>query len=189
MNIFLVGNGPTTDLNSIIDAGDVVIRMNKVPTFGKTTGTKTDILVLVNTGTPGEELLSAKGVAKNKAFKLARQIRLPVAPARCIQRRIAYPERAAQLTEFSHLTKLPAYDGKIISFVPYQILMDLEAKLDSPVPSTGMIMTEQLVQTRQPGDTIHICGFAHEGWDGHPWAKEKALTDSYVEQGLLVRLS
>lgn len=188
MNIFLVGNGPTSDLSKMIDAGDVVIRMNKVPTYGKTTGTKTDILVLVNTGTPGEELLSAKGVAKNKAFKGARQIRLPCSPARVIQRRAAYPERAHQLTEFSHLTKLPAYNGKIISFVPYQILVDLEAKLDSPMPSTGMILTEQLVMTRQPGDTIYLVGFGHEGWDGHPWAKEKALTDSYVEQGLLVRV-
>lgn len=188
MNIFLVGNGPTGDLNQIIDSADIVIRMNKALGFGKTTGTKTDILVLVNTGTPGQELLSARGVRANPAFAEAKEIRLPVCPMRAAERRAAHPERSGELTDFSHFTKLPIYKGKIISTVPRDLTAALEAKLGSPMPSTGMIMTEQLVMNRQPGDVIHLCGFGHEGWDGHPWAKEKALTDSYVEQGFIVRV-
>ena len=188
MNIFLVGNGPTTDLNQIVNKADLVVRMNKAPSFGVTTGTKTDILVLVNTGVPGSELLSKRGVRANRAFSVAKEIRMPVCPERAAERLARYPERAHQLTEFSHLTALPIYRDKTISFVPGDLVAALEAKLDSPMPSTGMIMTEQLVMNRQPGDVLYLCGFAHQGWDGHPWAKEKALTNSYVDQGFIVRV-
>lgn len=188
MDIFLVGNGPTGDLSQQIDAADLVIRMNKVPTMGKTTGTKTDILVLVNTGTPGEELLSRRGVRANPAFKIANEIRLPVCPMRAAKRREDHPERRHLMTEWSHMTKETHFRGKTITTVPGDLVSRLEDKLNSPVPSTGMIMAEQLVQTRQPGDVIYLCGFAHSGWDGHPWEAEKALIDSYVEQGFIIRV-
>lgn len=188
MNIFLVGNGPTSDLNDIIDRADLVVRMNTVPTFGKTTGTKTDILVLVNTGSPGLELLSLKGVMSNPAFKLAREIRLPVCPERAAVRRAAHPERSNQMSEWSHLTKHEVYRDKIITNVHGHIAAKLEAKLNSPVPSTGMTITEQFVTNFQRGHKIHLCGFEHKGWDGHPWEAEKALTNSYVDQGLIIRV-
>ena len=92
------------------------------------------------------------------------------------------------MTEWSHLTEEPHFKGKIVTIVPGELVRNLEVKLNSPVPSTGMIMTEQLVQTRQPGDVIYLCGFAHSGWDGHPWEAEKALTNSYVDQGFIIRV-
>lgn len=188
MKIFVVGNAPPTrDLASLIDAADVVIRFNLAPFYGKLTGTKTTTMALVNTGPPGSRLLSKVGALANPGVAMATTIKLPVAVDRVAALRAAYPELANDLTEHSHLTVDPIWADKTISFVSADMHAALATKVGGPMPSTGMIILEELVMTRQPGVEIHLCGFAHNGWGGHPWKAEKALTEDYIAQGFVTR--
>lgn len=188
MDIYIVGNAPTSDLSARIDDADRVIRFNLVPNFGKTTGTKTTTLAVVNTGVPGSELLNPKNMRRNPAFALAGEILLPVTPDDAKERLEKSPKLKGELTEFSHLTADPLYAGKIIRFVDKAAKDALLAKLDSTMPSTGATVLEEVMATRQPNDRVFLVGFKHTGWSGHPWEKEKALTEEYIRQGLLIRL-
>ncbi len=40
-----------------------------------------------------------------------------------------------------------------------------------------------------PAVTLHLFGFTHQGWDGHPWEAERRTVDGFVEAGKVVRHS
>ena len=59
---------------------------------------------------------------------------------------------------------------------------------DYVVPSSGLIVIAEVLR-RYPDDDVAIAGFGHIGWDGHPFAAEKRLVDSYVSSGRLTRIA
>ena len=183
MNIFLVGNGPTANISHMIDAADLVIRMNKVPTFGRTTGTKTDWLVLVNTGDHGVELIT--NIEQNPAYSFCSEIVFPLSEDLLIEERKRLPE----FPGFNNSSGLVS-THKPVRTVEKSIVDSLDQKLRLTdqtyiMASTGMIMVEYLLSKFSH---INICGFGHSGWSGHPWMAEQKLINTYIRSKRITRI-
>ena len=87
-------------------------------------------------------------------------------------------------------------NGKDFHIVPAATHEALDRTLGSfgpepyVVPSTGAVaIAEFLTHYRKADDQIFLAGFGHQGWDGHPWAAEKAWIDDLIHCGVLARLS
>lgn len=43
------------------------------------------------------------------------------------------------------------------------------------VPSTGMVAYDWVRRRLQPGDSLLLVAFTHQGWQGHPWHLEREI--------------
>lgn len=201
MDVAIIGNGDLlTDHSARIDACDYVIRINMVRGIGGNYGDKMDYLVLCNTGVAAVTVMSPKhnrNIAKAKRIILARN------PALYTDIGAQFMgQRAAEFfVDFSHVATGPGFKHARVDCVDYEVGLAIMTKLTKfsqepfVMPSTGMRVIEEVIENPQtfgfagPISQIFVAGFTYEGWPGHPWNAERALTDHYIAQGLVTRLT
>jgi hypothetical protein len=184
--IALVGNGIVrAEQGPEIDAHDLVVRFNSCRHYG-TTGYRTDVLVLINTGPAGRQL-AREGDAIN--------------PAALAAARSFWIAKSADVAaaEFERAHERPTWDGpwdhaseiveRLIGSRPWrclgantfhaaQKLLLRHGASEAHQPSTGMLVLCHAKQTFW-WPRITLFGFNHEGWSGHPWNAERSLIDSW----------
>lgn len=200
MKVAIIGNGPLdNDHSTLIDSCEVVIRINRVTAYGGNYGTKLDVLALVNTGIEAPKVMDPR---LNPFITQARDIWLTRNPLLYSQIGDSFAGKpAAQFfAEHSRIVHGPLYKGLNVKAVDYEVGLALINKIPEfstepfIMPSTGMRVIEEVVRNAiilgciVPVERIYIAGFSHEGWPGHPWQAERAIIDSYVAEGRVIRL-
>lgn len=198
--IVIVGNGETGEgLAEAIDASDLVIRFNDCRSVGAG-GFRTDIVAVCNTGRPGKAMSGNAGWAGNKAVWLTASIWCVRDPAKFAGMRARLLADHPELDDFceDYTDAFAGYareNGKDFHIVPASTHDALDRTLAGyapppyVVPSSGaVVIAEYLAHYRQPGDTIFLTGFGHQGWEGHPWQAEKAWVEELVGKGHLRRM-
>lgn len=199
--IIIVGNGEIGEgLAGTIDAADLVMRFNDCRSVGPG-GERTDIVTVCNTGRPGKAMTEGSSWVNNRSVWLAAAIwcvRDPV-KFKVMQPDILrdHPELDDFCDDYTEgIAGHARNSGKSLHIVPGATHEALDRKLAAHaplpyvVPSTGAVaIAEFIAHHRRPDDEVLLAGFGHQGWDGHPWAAEKAWIDGLVDQGLLARLS
>lgn len=199
--VMIVGNGDIGEgLADVIDAADLVMRFNDCRSVGPGGG-RTDIVTVCNTGRPGKAMTENTGWACNRSVWLASEIWCVRDPAKFRAMRPDILRSHPELDDFcdDYTDGFASYardNGKgfhIIPAVTHESLdLALAAHAPGPyvVPSTGAVaIAEFLAHYRRPNDQIFLAGFGHQGWDGHPWAAEKAWVEGLIMSGQLTRLS
>ena len=199
--IMIVGNGEIAEgLAELIDAADLVMRFNDCRSVGRGGG-KTDIVTVCNTGRPGKAMTEGSGWACNKSVWLASSIWCVRDPRKFKAMQSGILRDHPELEDFcddytDDFADYARQNGKDFHIVPAATHEALDRKFadyaSEPyvVPSTGAVaITEVLDHYRDPGDQVFLAGFGHQGWDGHPWAAEKAWVEDLIRHGLLARLS
>lgn len=199
--VMIVGNGEIGEgLAEVIDAADLVMRFNLCRSVGPGGG-RTDIVAVCNTGRPGREMTEGSGWACYKSVWLASSIWCTRDPAKFKAMRPAILRDHPELDDFCDnytdgFADYARQNGKDFHIVPAATHETLDHTLAAQepepyvVPSTGALaIAEFLAHYRKPDDQIFLAGFGHHGWDGHPWAAEKAWIDGLIRHGLLARLS
>lgn len=198
--IVIVGNGEVPQgAAEAIDAADMVVRFNECRNFGSS-GSRTDVVAVCNTGRPALTMLSSPEWRASRPVADCREIwsvRDPekfraLHPALMLTR----PELADFCDDYTDALAAFAGDiGKTHVIIDRSVHEAVDAALvpfepgDYVVPSSGMVVVASvLAQAEDVGDDVVLTGFSHEGWDGHPFAAERRLVDSYIAAGRLSRL-
>lgn len=200
-SVIIVGNGEIADgLADVIDAADLVLRFNDCRSVGPGGG-RTDIVAVCNTGRPGKAMTEEANWACNKSVWLASSIWCVRDPAKFKAMRPVILRDHPELDDFCDdytdgFADYARQNGKDFHLIPAAthdaLDRTLAAHAPEPyvVPSTGAVaIAEFLAHYRKPDDQIFLTGFGHQGWDGHPWAAERAWVDDLIQRGLLSRFS
>jgi hypothetical protein len=199
--IVIVGNGEIAEgLAPTIDAAELVVRFNDCRSVGRG-GERTDIVAVCNTGRPGKAMIDNSGWPGNRAVWLANAIWCVRDPAKFRAMRDGLLSSHPELDDFCDdytdgFANYARANGKDFRIVPGATHEALDRALSAfdplpyVVPSSGaVVISEILTHFRQPDDRVLIAGFGHQGWDGHPWAAEKAWVEDLVRRSVLSRLN
>lgn len=207
--IVIVGNGPVPDsaANAIASA-DCVIRFNDCRSYRP--GERTDIVAVCNTGRPAKMMLGtsvASAVhptilptawAAHPAVMAAGGIWCVRNPAVFAALRAPLALTHPELDDFCDdetegFKAFAQASGKTFRVLDAETQHFLEMMLArfSPaayiVPSTGLVVIADVLGAHPAAD-IALAGFAHVGWEGHPFAAEAQLVDRWIAEGRLRRL-
>ena len=188
-DVLLLGNGPAPpDVDRLVARADTVVRFNQCESARGDEEARTDVLAVNATGQPGLNMLD-KGLprcastatvffARNVEvhWRRYRQFGLGRVPKALV------PMHQAMVVHFGlgrHVA-IPAGDYDAV----FERLLGLDGAADFIMPSLGFTVLDLLAH-RTYGSRLGIAGFSFEGWDGHPWRKERTLAERYLEQGLL----
>jgi hypothetical protein len=175
--IAVVGNGPIDHgMASEIDDHDIVVRFNACSNYG-TSGRKTDILILVNTGGSGLRLSTEPDAINRDALEASKTIWLTVAPGLAAEFASHTDLVGADHAELMRQNRIGSRCWSYISRESFLRAADhLEALGAEPpaLPSSGFVTISHLLHT-MPRAKLTLYGFTFEGWDKHPWCAEKAF--------------
>ncbi|PYE45318.1 hypothetical protein DFI02_102762 [Rhizobium sp. PP-F2F-G20b] len=207
--IVIVGNGsvPDSAANAIASA-DCVIRFNDCRSYRP--GERTDIVAVCNTGRPAKMMLgtSVPSAVHPTILPTAWAAHPAVAEATgiwCVRNPAVFAALRAPLaithpelddfcddeTEGFEAFALAA--GKAFRVLDAETQRFLETILASfspapyIVPSSGIVVIADVIGAHPAAD-IALAGFAHVGWEGHPFAAEAQLVDRWIAEGRLRRL-
>ncbi|MGV8938096.1 MAG: Urease operon accessory protein [Allorhizobium sp.] len=194
----IVGNGEVADTAAaMIDAADLVVRFNDCRSAGRG-GSRTDVVAVCNTGRPAKAMLASPAWRDSEPVQRAGAIWCVRDPRKFATMRgplaVSYPalddfcdDYTDQFAAFAQQTGKShrVIDGDVHSAVDAALI----AVGAGPyvVPSSGLVVIAALIGAGSD-DVIRIAGFGHVGWEGHPFAAERLLVDSYAADGLLQRL-
>jgi FkbM family methyltransferase len=217
--LIFVGSAPLPhDFSEFIDSCDCVVRFNNCKNYGGNSGTKTDILVLNNSGDPDTmqtlqfmlKPRTAEEVARNLPYlNEANEIIFARPPVDSlidfVKTEVAEgPLKETELTalrpgrdlaaEIATAQQIPA--GKIKPLPSPEFYIGVWKKLlafgptDAYAPSTGMMGVEILLADPRVSEyQKFITGFGGKLWKGHPQKLERQLTSLYSDQNVLKFLS
>lgn len=198
--VMIVGNGPVADnAAALIDAADFVIRFNGSRNFG-TAGRRTDVVALCNTGRPAAAMLADPVWRDSEAVRGASEIWSVRHPEKFAELQAALAFSHPELDDFCDdyteaFASFAASRGKGHRVIARAVHEAVDAALGDHqaeayvVPSSGMVVVAAVLSdATHAKDTVTIAGFGHVGWDGHPFAAEKRLIESYIAAGRLTRL-
>ncbi len=198
--IVIVGNGEVPQgAAEAIDAADMVVRFNECRNFGLS-GSRTDVVAVCNTGRPALMMLSSPEWRASRPVADCREIWSVRDPEKFRELHpvlmLTRPELADFCDDYTDAFAAFASDaGKVHAVIDRFVHEAVDAALapfdpgDYVVPSSGMVVVARiLAQVEEAGDAVVLTGFSHEGWDGHPFAAERRLVDSYIAAGRLSRL-
>ncbi|MTW22772.1 hypothetical protein [Allochromatium palmeri] len=216
--LVVVGSAPLKqDLSARIDACDCVIRFNNCKNYGGHSGTRTNILVLSNTGSPNENRTLPLLLTPRTEAEVAEQLPY-LAQAQEVWIARPNPQHILALlrSDGRHLTPLGQREvqnlerfgdlapnmiatQKIprekVRRIPEQLYTRLWRCLlgfgttGGIIPSTGMLGIEMALNyTALRHHRKYYIGFGWQGWHGHPWALEERLVNAYVSKGVLAPL-
>lgn len=182
----IVGNGPVGDgLAGQIDASDMVMRFNDAAHVPERTGTRTDILFLVNSGKTMQRRVSDPDFITSPIFQSAGRIILPYHPD-IIARYHPKPNilsraRGRKADWTSEALSVFAGAGKEITILPSQCYEESCAELGIAdadkrrlFPSTGFIGIRYALKHFPPPEwRLELYGFSWEGWKRHDWDGER----------------
>lgn len=196
--IVIVGNGPVVPgLADAIDSADLVIRFNEANIQPDLTGTKTDILFLMNSGKSMQARLETPAYWQESFVLDAKEIILPYHPSIVKQ----YHPRPNLLSRLKGrkadwtaetLKKIEAL-GKKATIIPVDFyyetcrILDIsQSELNSVFPSSGLLAIRYTIETLQLESTqVEFCGFSWQGWKRHSWGNEQHWVDEQVKLGRL----
>ena len=194
--IALVGNAPTgTDAAAAIDACERVVRFNDARGFGGEAGSKATDLFLVNRGGAPAEWLRDPALARRPAVAAASRVVLPLHPDSAylpirrdaagrvhrddrdhsarLRERLETPARAVIRLPARHHERCCAALG-----------LDPAGGVDDGRPSTGFVALAWYLDALAPGWRVVLHGFTFEGWEGHPWRREREWVEARVREGV-----
>jgi hypothetical protein len=181
----LVGNGAVDCRHAVdIDRHDFVVRFNGCQHYGST-GLKTDVLVLVNTGPQGYRLATTPEAINPRALASAKQIYFPKSPGLVRELAVLHPEDVENWTDHSGalMKRIGARPHRFLddgNFWDAQYLLEQSGATKRHEPSTGMLMLSAIHRQRKLRRyTVTLYGFSHEGWIGHAWDAERVVVDSW----------
>lgn len=200
-NIVIVGNGSAPPCAAaIVDASDLVIRFNDCRSFDNT-GTRTDIVAVCNTGRPARAMAASPLWQNHPAVSAASAIWCVRNGAKFRELRDGLRESHPELDDFcddltADFASFAASTGKRLTVVPRDTHDRLDRDLARSgtqryvVPSSGLLAIGYVLdEIAGQDDKIHLTGFDHEGWPGHPFDAERRLVNTLVASGRLNRIS
>ncbi|MBO3761257.1 Urease operon accessory protein [Ciceribacter sp. L1K22] len=196
----IVGNGPVADgSDRMIDLSDLVIRFNDSRNLGPA-GRRTDVVAVCNTGRPAHAMVTSQQWRGSPAVVGSREIWSVRDPEKFTALRPQLAITNPELDDFcddrtADFATFAQESGKAHRVIPATVheAADVALAAHEPgpyvVPSSGMVVvTHILGDFGFAGDEIVIAGFGHTGWDGHPFAAERRLIETYIAAGRLQRL-
>ncbi len=197
-NLVIVGNAPLSiNYSKIIEAADIVVRMNECKQYGGPHGYKSDIIYMGNTGSPALRFISERPFIGRDWGQQAEVlfVRDSLAHHEYFQGvKNRFPDYSeSELDDLSdQIIEANQLGGRQVSRLSYDInkvlLNKLTALSEKPFicPSTGILAVEHILARPEFSNyRKHIVGFGFKGWSGHPWLAEKALIAGYVLTGRL----
>ena len=201
--VALVGNAPTRgDLARAIDAADLVVRCNGARGLGAETGDRIDDLFLVNRGGAPAEWLEDPDLARRPAVATARRVLLPLdpgsafLPARRDGSGAVHPDDRDHTAALRAAIETPARAVIALDAAHHERCcraLGLEpgppsrgTPADAPAacrPSTGFVALHWYLETLPARARVTLHGFGFEGWEGHPWARERAWVEARAREG------
>lgn len=193
--IAIVGNGPVEGRpGAHIDSADIVVRFNEPADTPETTGVKTDILFLMNSGKTMQARLSTPDFRRSRFFAGAARIILPYHPS-IIARYHPKPNFLSRLkgrrADWTGETLAMCGEaGKEILILSPKFYEESCAELgiartarDSVFPSSGFLAIRYMLQefAGKPGE-IELYGFSWKGWKRHDWDKERDWAQANLQQ-------
>lgn len=191
--VAIVGNGPAdVSAKTAIEAADIVVRFNQALN-STSTGTRTDAQTLMNHDQP--RYARPARLLNPDVFRAARELWLPIDPEimNALEGRDPLDE-PSQLNWTHSICERHGRTKKLHMFPKH--IHDDSCRLLAPMladgariePSTGFL-TITYAFWCNPAVTLHLFGFTHQGWDGHPWEAERRAVDQFVAAGRIVRHS
>jgi hypothetical protein len=195
-SIALVGNAPPRrDCGAAIDACDAVVRVNRAAGLDAQTGSRVTRLALVNCGGQMREWLQEPAFAGLPALRRAGAVVLPAHPDKdaAMAGRPTAPAQNADGANYAPQAqaRLRAA-GKRAHILRPGVFVAAWRVIGAPplapgmaAPSTGLLALVWLLGLRgRP--TIHLWGFAFDGWRGHDWPRERAFVEDQARRGRVV---
>lgn len=196
--IVIVGNGPVPEgAAAAMAQADRVVRFNDCRSFRA--GERSDVVAVCNTGRPARAMLDGGAWAHHPAVVAARDIWCVRDPAFFAALRAPLAISHPELDDFCE-DGTPGFEAfALASAKGFRVL---DASLHSRVvaalapyapagsyvvPSSGLIVIAALLEDAPEAD-LALTGFTHQGWDGHPFAAEARLVESWCRAGRLSRL-
>lgn len=184
--VAMVGNGPVDSSQSVeIDSHDVVVRFNGCRNFGAS-GSRTNYLVLTNTGEPARQFASDPIALNIDAVQAANRVLLARSPKLVMSELQKFPDDREIWETFDRELIAHRIGHKPWGYMPartYQKARDALIRYGakkSDQPSTGILALfwfASAFRRRLSPSLITLYGFTHQGWDRHPWDAERALID------------
>ena len=185
--VALVGNAPDAgDRAGAIDAADRVVRFNNAAGFPGRTGSRVDLLALVNRGGQMREWLDDPAFLDHPAVRGARAFlfTFPALPPAAM----GAGDGACWTREaIARLAPL----GLPVRALPEGVHAEGRRLLaphaaGRPNPSSGFLVALAILRARAPGaPPVDAYGFGFSGWPGHAWAAERRW---FAEQDAAGRL-
>lgn len=197
--LVIVGNGPLSrDLSAEIDSADFVVRFNEPKRSIGMSGTRTDWLIMANSGNPMQRRLNDPGFTASPIFRAAGEVIFAYHPL-VIARYFRKPRPLSRLKgrradwTLPSLRKLGAA-GKAIRIMPPQFYEEGCRALGLPAermrevfPSTGFFGIWLALDTHPAAEwRIELCGFTWQGWQRHAWADERRWIADHLARGRIV---
>ena len=193
--IALVGNAPTVrDDSAAIDACERVVRFNDARGFGGPTGSKVTELFLVNRGGAPAEWLEDPELARRPAVAATPRVVLPLHPGSAYLSTRTDPSGRVHRDDQDHSAALRARletPARAVEPLPARaherccaaLGLDPAGGVDDGRPSTGTVALAWYLDALEPGWHVVLHGFTFEGWEGHPWRRERAWVAERAREG------
>jgi len=199
--VVIVGNGPLPrDLTDEIDSADFVLRFNEPKASKGMSGTKTDMLMVNNSGKPMQRRLRDPGYFRSAIVQAAREVVFPYHP-HTIRTWLIQPTLLSRIRGRRSDWTLEALEalgkaGKEVRIMPPSFYEDACAELGlsrdqmrEVFPSTGYLGLRHVFHHfPAPQYHVEICGFSWEGWKRHAWANERGWVEKKMSNGLLFKI-
>lgn len=199
--VVVVGNGPLArDLSNEVDSADFVLRFNEPKASKGMSGTRTDMLMVNNSGKPMQRRLNDPSYFASPIVQAAREVVFAYHP-RIIRDYLIQPNFMSRLRGRRADWTLEAIErlgkaGKEVRIMPPSFYEDGCAELGLPrermrevFPSTGYLGLRQIcLMFPSPKYRVEFCGFSWEGWKRHAWGDERDWVKTRINNGLLFKL-
>jgi hypothetical protein len=200
--VVIVGNAPLGyDYSGLVDAADVVVRLNDCKRYLGRSGTKTTILCVNNSGVPARGYIAQTPLLTNPLcggvgeFWFPRDMHTHLRWVRRVRhdRDHEYQDLTDGIVAANRLfTKTLVRGSAAMNDALYTTLQTIERANGVPdrsfeCPSTGALaMAWALADPRFREHRVVLVGFRFEGWEGHPWRAERQWVDEHVRSGRVV---
>jgi len=194
--IVILGNAPLDkDYSTMVDQSDFVVRFNVANNYGKFSGIKADALCMSQSGCYGRNLAKRRVIMGLPFIDSVKEIWFP-RPIMHTARQIFFRsknEKILRETDFSRFIidrnklqrKRIIYCGQALYDNACSDL-NIPNRIDIYEPSSGYLAIKYALEKFDSDDTtIHIIGFTFQGFEGHPWEREKEEIKQLTEKGRL----
>lgn len=195
--LVIVGNADLPqDFSKQIDAADYVLRFNWPRRLDGWSGTKTNCLMMCNSGKPMQQKVYNPKFLESEFFRQAEQIVLVYHPlimrtyfskpkllSRLINhRKVDWTREAIEV--FGRLNKEIVVKSSQFYLDACADIKITDAQLKQYFPSTGYLgIWNCLTHFDLTVWEVYLCGFTWQGWKRHNWSNEAEWVRARVDEG------
>lgn len=195
--LVIVGNADLSqDFSGQIDTADYVLRFNRPRLIDGWSGTKTNCLMMCNSGKPMQEKLKDNSFVETEFFRQAEQIVLVYHPF-IMKTYFERPRFTSKLLKHRRLDWTDAaidvfgQAGKDVVIKSAQFYLDACAEigiygaaLKQWFPSTGYLGIWDCLKHFDLSEwEVYLCGFTWQGWKQHDWSSEEKWVRARISEG------